>query len=608
MKAFDHKKKISEDIWSIKDGKVTIKNSAKPTQLKKIVVPNGVQEIDTSSFESCENLESIIFPSSIKNFGKYCFSNCYNLSEIYIDNSNNNLYMVLPDYFNVILKSNGHFLLTNYYYATENNILNNVHEYSQHYIIRGSYLANYYIKYFDDKEKLSKLNVIKSPSLVKYFFKKYESTLKNYELIIEKMLSRNIRNYNLLIRQLGDSYKPEYEMEFIRLCDILGVFENKPIVTKRISKTGKEIVEKIDYAQKAREFIREKFSQTYNLYILFYFDKNMEGGFKKGFADFMFEHFDELFIRDKGFLQNCYHRFEEIQKAHTTNKGNCRQLAPTIDFFVKYLNENKFAGINKDTKVISEVIGKYYNDQNIFNRAVDVSKKNSMQKIPKNILPQDLKENIDENARKKFKVLYHKIADISEINLDNFKCLKELSKSRFTYEFLRKNDVLNLVLGKLCNCCAHLNGVGDGIAVSAMLDPDIQNLVIRDENDEIIAKATLYINREQGYGICNSFQVNNLASKSNIFSNDMIYQKLKQALFDFAHEYNKTYTPKLKIINVGMGMNDLAKQLEDYAVESENLLKPFNFKEYSIYGHDGYRGDAFFRQYTIWKEEDDHKM
>ena len=43
---------------------------------------------------------------------------------------------------------------------------------------------------------------------------------------------------------------------------------------------------------------------------------------------------------------------------------------------------------------------------------------------------------------------------------------------------------------------------------ASIIHPDVQNLVIKTKNDEIVAKATLYVNREQGYGVVNTIEAN----------------------------------------------------------------------------------------------------
>lgn len=50
--------------------------------IKNVVIPNGIQEIEGSAFRNCINLEKIIIPKSVIKIGRFAFSNCKNLTEI----------------------------------------------------------------------------------------------------------------------------------------------------------------------------------------------------------------------------------------------------------------------------------------------------------------------------------------------------------------------------------------------------------------------------------------------------------------------------------------------------------------------------------------------
>lgn len=70
----------------------TIPNSVKKikaksfyaTRVMDIIIPNGVQEIEYSVFDYCDNLKSIEIPSSVTTIGGGAFSRCSQLSEIRI--------------------------------------------------------------------------------------------------------------------------------------------------------------------------------------------------------------------------------------------------------------------------------------------------------------------------------------------------------------------------------------------------------------------------------------------------------------------------------------------------------------------------------------------
>ena len=57
------------------------------SNVKKVVIEDGVTSIGNWAFESCSSLTSITIPNSVTSIGAYAFSNCYYLTNITIPNS-----------------------------------------------------------------------------------------------------------------------------------------------------------------------------------------------------------------------------------------------------------------------------------------------------------------------------------------------------------------------------------------------------------------------------------------------------------------------------------------------------------------------------------------
>ena len=130
---------------------------------------------------------------------------------------------------------------------------------------------------------------------------------------------------------------------------------------------------------------------------------------------------------------------------------------------------------------------------------------------------------------------------------------------------------------------------------ASILHPDCQNLVIRNEKGEIIAKSTLYINRTQGYGVFNNVEVSHISE----IDRDLIYLQYKKAVEEFAKRYNELNpTNPLTQINVGMNLNDLEHQINKNQAKSLEILKGLNF---NIYG--GYSGDWQQKQHVMWSSK-----
>ena len=133
---------------------------------------------------------------------------------------------------------------------------------------------------------------------------------------------------------------------------------------------------------------------------------------------------------------------------------------------------------------------------------------------------------------------------------------------------------------------------------ASILNPDCQNIVIKDKNGEIVSKSTLYVNREQGYGILNNIEINSLVKNED---KELIYNKYVLAIREFIEKYNKINPNKQIVqINVGMHSNDLEEQIKKYNSRGE-ILTGIDF---SLYGKRSlyYGGDWKNSQYVIWKK------
>ena len=122
-------------------------------------------------------------------------------------------------------------------------------------------------------------------------------------------------------------------------------------------------------------------------------------------------------------------------------------------------------------------------------------------------------------------------------------------------------------------------------------------MVVRDINNQIIGKATIYVNRKEGYAVINDFEINKKyrygesetnpgiykyeyyddkkTDKQEKYSEyrHLIFNAFKRGIDDFVREYNKINKIKLTKVNVGMGANRLKKYVLEYKPElNENKL------------------------------------
>lgn len=173
--------------------------------------------------------------------------------------------------------------------------------------------------------------------------------------------------------------------------------------------------------------------------------------------------------------------------------------------------------------------------------------------------------------------------------------IEELYDKQFTYEWLSKNDPHNAIMGLFCSCCGTITShfYGKDIAMSSVIAPDVQNLVVRNSKGDIISKGTMYVNKDRGYAVINDFELNekyrNHESSSGRYSveetspeeqeRELIFKAFQRGLRAFIEEYDKQNPEKpLTQVNIGMGYNRLKKQVERFKKATSNLTVPSEYK------------------------------
>lgn len=274
------------------------------------------------------------------------------------------------------------------------------------------------------------------------------------------------------------------------------------------------------------------------------------------------------------------------------------------DALKKFYFKNKYVGVTKESTDIAELFGGKGLSQEVFDRANELRKEAKEANIPEHILGKHLREETILES-------IERLRKQTEEELTNGKqMIEDLYKKQFSYEWLSKNDPHNSIMGLFCSCCATITSqaYGKDIAKSSVIAPDVQNLVVRDSKGDIIAKGTMYINKDRGYAIINDFELNakyrNHESSAGKYSVDetsteeqdreLIFKAFLRGLKAFIEEYDRQNPNKpLKQINVGMGYNRLKKQVERFKKATLNLTVP------SEYGFQ----DSMKKQYILYQRE-----
>ena len=311
------------------------------------------------------------------------------------------------------------------------------------------------------------------------------------------------------------------------------------------------------------------------------------GVFNPEFAEFFLENYSELVKSEKekaGFIERVYLNFREISKTATSDKGSQRKLKVTIEKCKNYLANIKFDGVTEEYQDLANLIGKWYDENNAWLNAKKIYEESLS--APRNIFT---KVKVDKNGNKNY-------------DMNPKSDLKEEINPLFSYEWLPKQDYDNLILGKYCNCCAHVNGAGSGIMRASMILDCCQNLVIRNGEGEIVAKSTLYVNKEESYAVFNNVETS--LEYRDIDSLENIYNAFIRGSIAFFGKYNKNNpTNPLSNITIGTNRNTVLRFLnsDEKHHPKVDINKSLEFGSYAVYPS-RYNGDWQSEQVLVLKK------
>ena len=543
--------------------------------LERISIDGNIKTIGEKAFDQCKKLKEVILPKTVTTIGEDAFRNCASLSRFFIPKGVTSMGKYNGVSFTHYSKNDDGFLFTR---SRGEDVGKSMKEMKLNLSILS---ANW--EYAD-----MLLSEQTNPAIATFYNEIFIRLPKSQA--DEFLKSHNFTFY----KQVVSKYNVQNQSTLKFLYN-LGLFK------KPIEHNGK----KVDYAQKVAGMLLDGKHPLLRSEKMYTFGSTMGSmGFKREFTDFFLENTDELIreeISSYGFVGRCYDRFEEIQKTNTNNRGRQRQLKPTVKKFREYLEENRYEGITEETRPIANTVSKFFGGQFAFDRSVSVMEEKKRKGTPDHILSVPLKEEpTTQGSENPFSEIDNTGVKIKDLQNQVIFNLAQSAQNEFTYEWLSKNDPENLILGKLCSCCAHIDGMGYGIMRASIVDPNVQNLVIRDKYERIVAKATVFINKREGYGVFNTIQVSQDIGKSYY---KQIYEKYILGVEDFINQYNKENPDNpITQVNVGMGLNDLSSFIEENHKYADELLKSLNYSRYGGHGN-YYEGDCYRDQYIIWESD-----
>lgn len=281
---------------------------------------------------------------------------------------------------------------------------------------------------------------------------------------------------------------------------------------------------------------------------------------------------------------------------------------PTMEYLIKEFAKTKFTGINtpRDAEIAEEISKHNIYSQKHFDKAKEIDAERFELGV-KDILAKPVKqgriESLDQYRNETQKLREQMLSDSAEILHDQI----EDTSSIFTYEVLSKDNPANFTVGCLTSCCATLYGAGGGAMRGMIIHPDMQPLVIRDFDNNIISFGIIYVNREERYAVVNDFEVNRKYDNSQ--QREAIYQKAMQGVTAFVKQYNQENPTKtIKKVTSGISPNwDALNEFIKKNPKSE-ILKAPNFDDFKYAGSGSWSGDWHRQQYEILKVEDGHVL
>ncbi len=474
-------------------------------------------------------------------------------------------YMSLEDY-GVLLKLDRHLLIS---VINRSNILNIKNEGLKKDVFEGRHLENFInlINEYDIKTKIllhPAFIALSDHPLVKELFSHYNANMKRV-LILSKVLdNEETAKQNLL--------------DLLTLLKITGCFSDDEKLSQR-SMTficEKMFSDNLPNNKNENQVIGDDLHRIFNF--------QYEDEINKEFINFYLENYPELLKQERikaGFIERVYINFKEISKTATSHKGSQRKLKVTMDKCISYLSSVKFDGVSSEHRKLAELIGAWYDKNETWLKAKRVYEEAKM--APRNIF-----DKIEVSDEGKIIYLHDKRTDLKEKVNDNF-----------SYEWLPKQNMDNLVLGKYCNCCAHVEGAGEGIMRASMIHDSVQNLVVRNEKGEIIAKSTLYVNRSAGYAVFNNVESSfNYRSHKDLIK---IYKAFMRGTKAFIERYNENNDIKLSEVTIGANRNTILDCLRENNHPEVNIHDSLEFGDYSVDSQYHYAGDWKTAQRLVFK-------
>ncbi len=385
---------------------------------------------------------------------------------------------------------------------------------------------------------------------------------------------------------------------FLKLAKLLGCFSNQSfsdvnsnvLACQKASNVLFNILKSgIDFKKNSSIFDSIPIDKEENIDFLKFLIANMKKGKIECFEQLLDLEQEKEF---KGiFLKTVYNIKKVIEARNSTDIDGKPVLLSIGSAYIDYFRRNTepYKGVSPENQDIADLYSSRGAEQKFFDEAVELRNQAIRQNVPEHLLGEP---NREKTILETVEEIKSKTQDEIEDTLETITAAYE---KRFTYEWLNKRHAVNGILGLYTNCCASLTRAiaGRNTAKASIIAKDVQNLIIRDSANNVVAKGTMYLNRELGYGVINSITVNSKVRKKEI-NNELIVEAFLRGINSFVEKYNEKYPDKpIQQINTGVGYNILEKQSKQFEMASTLFPVP---AEYDFH-------DARRKQYILYKRD-----
>lgn len=578
-------------------------------KLKEIILPESLEYIGSNAFYACNSLTKITLPKKLQNIDINCFYNCFNLQEINFSNPNLlRAFVVDLKNFSFLWFDNTKQQYTLSCFPPKD--LNNVSN---------------FIKLEDLKSALAGFNESAIDVAEIIFYAKYVELLNSKKIMLPFLNIKNFKTYEAFEQFINKSnfkffkneigfkifdqcLKPSEMACFFDFAYCLGCFSKEKLTDKNGNLTDTYV------AQKACSFLKNILDNEYITlteshainfdYILNVFNLKLNLNDVKPNQEFLkfLTHCEKKqypsLIMLLEFEKVCRGSFAKVMLNFDTVKKYRKTIldkgvpvaVPWKEAINNFLSEKRYTYVTEETKDIALEFAQHNIDEQTFAIAQRYRQSQLGLNIKHHILNSHLKEEtILENIER----LRNEIENKLQFGA---KCLDEIYQKAFTYEFLDKYDPKNLIIGLYASCCATISGrlYGANIAKHTAISNDVQNLVIRDINNDIIAKGTAYVSQNPSYVVFNDFEINEKYrtdestekwgyyryphSKIGI-AREKIFKAFLRGIKKFVEEYDLEHpNDPITRVTVGGGLNRLNVFCEAFPKVATKLVVPENYK------------------------------